>query len=171
MIEAISGFINGMAQVIGYVVMSIVGLLFVLKLYSYRLWSQSSEEAKQVGAMMQKESGWDSGITAMLTDEIFDSIDDMLPDSHLDYEPRPVGTIDWSIDKPPESERRQQIEALEEAGYYVRPFPREDEGEWSTGNAGIWAEPPTWYLHEDPADDKEQRRVEVSPDFPSQFTP
>lgn len=125
---------------------------------SYALWRDSSDEAKQIGAQMKEEHGYDSGLSAMLAGQMLDAIDD-LPDGHIEYEPAPLVQLDWSLDSPPSTELNVIKSALADAGYYVHPFPREREGEWSKASAGVWEREPNWYVQ-----DESGERVEVTPD-------
>lgn len=139
-----------------------IAIYVVGHLGSFVLWRQSSDEAKQMGAMMQKENGYDAGASAglfdMLLENVDDAMDDLRVDSHLEYEPAPVAQLDYSLDNPHSTDLNHMMSALADAGFYVHPFPREREGEWSTRNAGIWKQEPTWYLEDD------ENRMEVTPD-------
>jgi len=156
------GTINTAALALGYLILLLfavtIALVIFKPLLSYLAWRGRSDEAKQMGAAMQKKHGYDSGASALIADMVLEEMDNLGIDAHLDYNPQPVAQIDWSIDKPNSTDLNVLKSALTDAGYHVHPFPRERDGEWSQENAGVWKKEPKWYIQ-----DGEERR-EVTPD-------
>ena len=149
------GVVESAAMVLGWMVLLMIGcgvLLAVVRPFiSFLLWSRASDEGKQFGANAKQEHGFDSGMAAMIHDSMLDVMANQFDEPRLKPRPRPLCTLDWSIDEPRLEEIERIRSALSEDGYVVHPFPKAprletDDWDWSQKHAAVWKQEPDWYL-------------------------
>lgn len=169
MLEGMLSLLNDVALIIGYTFLLGIGCIVALvvgrPVISFLAWKDRSDEAKQIGAQMQKEHGYDSGLSALIAEDMLKALEDAGPEPHLEYEPSPVATLDWSVDDPSSTDINTIKSAISDAGYCVHPFPNERQGEWSTSHVGVWKSEPRWYVESDV--DGGTQRSRVTPDIDS----
>lgn len=149
---------NTVARVIGYSILSMFGLAFLMILYS--------ELKSRVTSSTETKSEYDTD--TLVNDIIRERLDEPARFTEIDYRPRASCSWDWSMGRTVSREELFRIKSvLEDAGYFVHPFPRspggsilKDDWRWGRANMGLWTEQPTFY-----AKTEDGEEVNVTPDL------
>jgi len=170
------GVVEGVAQLIGYVVLSLVAMLILGSIaWNRTVSSEVSDEAKQLA----KETDPNNPVEAEAAEVIFDSIleeaRELRAGETIRAEPEPLTHFDWSVDDARQEDIEHILATLQAAGYYTHPLPDvdtyRDEGKWSRERAGVWRSEPDWYIVEFDEDGSRERREQVDLPLPDEWQP
>lgn len=152
MIDAIAQLVGAAAKVVGYIVLSLIGLGlggWLLSKY-VSLGSDVSEEAKEMAEAADPNTPVERTAAAMVFDGMLERVRELQPDETVKADPPPITHFDWSADAARQEDIEHILRELADAGYYVTPLPDinhyGDDSKWSRERAGVWRSPPDWHI-------------------------